>query len=158
MTTFVSTLAKLVLGGFLAIAIIACGGVAAGLYLINRNSTPPPKPIFANDKPPLVARRLATKKKAKSESKPIAKASPADSPSPQPLEAGAYRARVTWPDGLSLRSGPTSNAESIGSLGYNQKIVVLAESDNQRWQRVRLEDSGQEGWVRAGNTERIDKQ
>ncbi|MBV8884947.1 MAG: SH3 domain-containing protein [Chroococcidiopsidaceae cyanobacterium CP_BM_RX_35] len=155
---FVSALAKLVLGVFLAIAILGCGGVAASLYFINRNSTPPPKPIYANDKPSLVARRLAAKKKAKSQLKPIAEASPADSPSPGPLEPGTYKARVTWSDGLRLRSEPNSDAETIGSLGYNQEVVVLAESDNQKWQRIRIEDSGKEGWVKTGNTERIDKQ
>ncbi len=71
------------------------------------------------------------------------------------MEPGAYRAKVTWADGLSLRSEPDSSSESIGSLNYNQKIVVLSD-DNKNWQRVRSEESGKEGWVRAGNTERVD--
>ena len=161
MTTVLSALAKLVLGVSLAIVILMCGGVAAALYFMNKNSTPPPKPIFANDKPTLVAHSSVAKKKAKSKStstaKPSEKPSPSESPSAQPLEPGAYRARVTWSDGLSLRSKPDSDSEAVGSLDYNQEIVVLAESDDKNWQRVRLEDSGKEGWVKAGNTEQIKK-
>ncbi len=162
MTTVLSALAKLVLGISLAIVILMCGGVAAALYFMNKKSTPPPKPIFANDKPTLVAHRSVSKKQAKSKltsvAKPSEQPSPSETPSSQQLEPGAYRARVTWSDGLSLRSKPDSGAEAVGSLAYNQEIVVLAESDDKNWQRVRLEDSGKEGWVKAGNTQRAEKQ
>lgn len=153
MTTVLSTLAKLVLGVTLAIAILAGGGALAVFYFMNKSSTPPPKPMFANDKPAVIAKHPSKTTKGKS-SKPSAQSND-NNAAPKPLEPGAYRAKVTWADGLSLRSEPDSSSESIGSLNYNQKIVVLSD-DNKNWQRVRSEESGKEGWVRAGNTERVD--
>jgi hypothetical protein len=34
--------------------------------------------------------------------------------------------------------------------------VVLEESSDKNWQKVRLEDGQQEGWVKAGNTKRTE--
>ncbi|PHK16786.1 peptide-binding protein, partial [Nostoc linckia z13] len=79
-------------------------------------------------------------------------------PSPTPLPSGAYRGRVTWAEGLSLRAQPNQDGERIGGVGFNQKIIVLEESEDKAWQKIRLEDSGQEGWVKAGNTEKTDGQ
>jgi hypothetical protein len=44
---------------------------------------------------------------------------------------------------------------SVGGVEYNETVVVLEESADKEWQRVRLEDGSQEGWIKAGNTERI---
>jgi len=146
-----SNVAKFVLGVLLAIAILMGGGVAAALYFMNKNSIPPPKPMFANDKPTLKVHRPIAKAKPQSQ---LLK--PTDSSS-KPVEPGAYRARVTWSDGLSLRSEPNQSAEHVASLNYNQKVVVLAQSNDQSWQRVRLEGSDTEGWIKAGNTEPVEK-
>lgn len=78
--------------------------------------------------------------------------------SPPPLEPGTYKARVTWQQGLSLRAEPNQNAERTGGLDYNQQIIVLEESADRNWQKVRLADGEQEGWVKAGNIERIQAQ
>lgn len=83
---------------------------------------------------------------------------PQPSPSKPPaeeLEPGAYKARVTWSDGLILRDGPALEANQIGGVAYEQEIVVLKESDDKRWQNIRLPGSAQEGWVKAGNIERV---
>ncbi len=53
-----------------------------------------------------------------------------------------------------MRSQPDLDAERIGSLDYNQRIAVLEQSQDQKWQHVRLADSDLEGWVKAGNIER----
>ncbi len=53
---------------------------------------------------------------------------PAAQSKSKPLEPGAYQARVTWSQGLSLRSEPNGDAERVGSAAYNQQIVVLGES------------------------------
>ncbi len=53
-----------------------------------------------------------------------------------------------------MRSQPDLEAERIGSLDYNQRIAVLEQSQDQKWQHVRLADSDLEGWVKAGNIER----
>ena len=75
--------------------------------------------------------------------------------STEPLEPGTYKARVTWEQGLSLRAEPGASGERIGGLDYNQQIIVLEESSDKNWQRVRIADSDREGWIKAGNIEKI---
>lgn len=148
-----SSLVKLLLGVGLAIIILMSGGVATALYFMFKVTTPPPKPIFANDKPS-VSQRSPDSKLSKRTPPATEPMIPNATTSSKPLEPGAYKARVTWSQGLSLRSEPNLEAERIGSAAYNQLIVVLAESNDKSWQRVRLEGSEQEGWIKAGNTQR----
>ncbi|WP_009631819.1 SH3 domain-containing protein [Synechocystis sp. PCC 7509] len=151
---FTSGLVKLILGFIIAIALIVSGSVALALIFINRSSLPP-KPIFANDTNAVkkAANISKPKKPTPTAKKPtVAKSS---KPSPSPLASNTYPARVTWNQGLSLRSEPSLEAERTGSLDYNQKIIVLQQSQDEKWQKVRLEDSDLEGWVKAGNTERV---
>lgn len=70
------------------------------------------------------------------------------------LPPNAYRAVVTWPEGLSLRSEPSIDADRIGGIGADATIIILEDSADSQWQRVRLPWNGQEGWVKGGNTER----
>ena len=151
-----SGLVKLVLGFVIAIALLVSGSVALALIFINRASSPPPKPIFANDSSAVKKTVNTTKPKT---STPVAtKKAPKTKPSPSPLASlasGSYPARVTWNQGLSLRAEPSLDAERIGSLDYNQKITVLQQSKDKKWQQIRLDDSELQGWVKAGNTERV---
>ena len=147
-----SSLVKLVLGFVIAIALLVSGSVALALIFINRASSPPPKPIFANDSSAVKKAANITKPKA---STPATKKTPKTKPSPSPLASGSYPARVTWDQGLSLRAEPSLDAERIGSLDYNQKIIVLQQSKDEKWQQIRLDDSELQGWVKAGNTERV---
>jgi cytoskeletal protein RodZ len=162
---------KFVLGIFLALTILVGGGVAVALYFMNRTSAPPTKPIFANDSPQVrgQAQKVGlTEKDKKSgyklEDKPKATPKPTPKPeeSPKPeepksLPPGAYRARVTWEQGLSVRSQPQVDAERVGGVGFNSKVIVLQQSDDKAWQKIRIEGGEQEGWVKAGNTEKIDE-
>ena len=148
--SWTSGLVKLVLGFVIAITLLVSGSVALALIFINRASSPPPKPIFANDS--------STVKKAANITNPktsiATKNAPKSKPSPS-LASGSYPARVIWNQGLSLRAEPSLDAERIGSLDYNQKIVVLQQSKDEKWQQIRLDDSELQGWVKAGNTERV---
>ncbi|MCF2146151.1 SH3 domain-containing protein [Desmonostoc muscorum LEGE 12446] len=168
-----SGLVKYILGIFLAIAVLIGGGVAVALYFMNRTGIPPAKPIFSNDSPSVKAQApkateaggkptptpgTPTESSPSSTSTPTPTESPQATPSPKPLPSGAYRGRVSWAEGLSLRSKPNQDAERIGGVGFNQKIIVLEESEDKAWQKIRLEDSEQEGWVKAGNTEKTDEQ
>ncbi len=146
-----SSLVKLFLGFVIAITLLVSGSVALALIFINRASSPPPKPIFANDSP---VKKTANITKPKT-STLATKNAPKSKPSPSPLASGSYPARVTWNQGLSLRTEPSLDAERIGSLDYNQKIVVLQQSKDEKWQQIRLDDSELQGWVKAGNTERV---
>lgn len=181
-----SGMAKFFLGFTIAIALMVGAGVAAALYFVTKLTAPPPKPVFANDKPALKAqvspsnnptklvvssKPIPTPKSTPTNS-PVASPSSTDSPapiaenptptptptesaSPKPLEPGAYIGRVTWSSGLSVRSSPGTDGERIGGAAYKQRVIVLAESDDKRWLKIRLEDGDTEGWVKAGNVEKI---
>jgi uncharacterized protein YgiM (DUF1202 family) len=157
-----SGLTKFILGFFLAIAILIGGGAAIALYFMNRTGIPPAKPVYSNDSPSVKAKApKATTPGTQAQSSPSSTSTPTESPkatpSAKPLPSGAYRGRVSWAEGLSLRSQPNQEAERIGGVAFNQKIIVLEESGDKGWQKIRLEGSEQEGWVKAGNTEKVDE-
>ncbi|ODG96336.1 peptide-binding protein [Nostoc sp. KVJ20] len=153
-----SGLTKFILGFFLAIAVLIGGGAAIALYFMNRTGIPPAKPVYSNDSPSVKAQApKATQAQLSPSSTSTPTESPKATPTAKPLPSGAYRGRVTWADGLSLRSQPNQEAERIGGVTFNQKIIVLEESGDKGWQKIRLEDSEQEGWVKAGNTEKVDE-
>ncbi|MDF5722185.1 MAG: SH3 domain-containing protein [Rhizonema sp. PD37] len=166
---------KYFLGIFLAITILAVGGAATALYLMNRSGAIPLKPVFTNDSATLKAQvpksavigsittsslepepKTKPKAKATSSSKPSPAATPKATESPKALPPGAYQARITWRQGLVLRSEPKQDAERSGGVAFNQKVFVLLESDDKAWQKIRLDGSTQEGWVKAGNTQKAD--
>jgi hypothetical protein len=145
-----SGLLKVFSGCFVAIALIVGGGFLAAQYLITQFTTPPPKPMFANDpspKPPSAA--IAPKPK------PAApQPTPSATPSPKPSGVG-YQARITLSEGLNVRANPDKNAERVGGIDLDEEITVLEETPDQQWQRVRVKTSGVEGWIKSGHTERI---
>lgn len=151
---------KFFLGVSLAIALLIGGGVAAALYFFFQVTSAPPKPIFVNDKPSVKAQVNSTPNTANS-SAPTPQTTATSStptPTPQALAAGTYKARVTWADGLSVRSEPNLDSERIAGAAYNEELIVLEESADKSWQRVRLDNSQQEGWIKAGNTQRVEAQ
>lgn len=171
-----SGLAKFFIGFLMAIALMVGAGVAAGLYFVTKLTAPPDKPIFPNDKPALKAQvspppgqKLSNSKSPPASSTPALTDSPSattadpnstpaesESSSAKPLEPGAYRASITWSSGLILRNSPNVDGQRIGGVAYKQRVVVLAESDDKKWLKIRVEDGNTEGWVKAGNLERID--
>jgi hypothetical protein len=153
-----SSLTRFLVGFLLAIALLVGGGVATARYFIVKFTTPPPKPIFPNDKPVAAGKNVSasTKPQSASSSLPSSNLAPSNaaSPTPKPLEPGAYRAKVVQPIGLILRDNPSLDSNQIGGIDNNEQIVVLEESADKEWQRVRVESSDRQGWVKAGNTER----
>jgi Bacterial SH3 domain len=135
-------ISKFILGVLLAIALLALAGVGVSRYLMAQLATPPAKPIYANDPSPPPPG--ATPKPA---------AAPSPSPAPSPAAEG-IPARVTQPIGLILRQDPAADALQIGGVDYNQEVTVLEDAPDGAWQRVRLAN-GTEGWVKGGNTERL---
>lgn len=143
------------IGLLLAIAFLLGGGIAAALYLAAKHSTQPERPVFDEER---VATQSAARKAKSASTQQKPAATPGAPPStPKPLEAGAYRARVTWPQGLLLRDSPSFNANSLGGIPFNGQVVVLEESSDKEWQQVRLENSDQKGWIKGGNIERINE-
>lgn len=86
---------------------------------------------------------------------PILEPEPEPEPESEPeLPPNAYYAEVTWPEGLSLRAEPDIDADRVGGIETKANIVILEDSADGKWQRVRLPWNGQEGWVKNGNTKR----
>ncbi|NJR49699.1 MAG: SH3 domain-containing protein [Leptolyngbyaceae cyanobacterium CSU_1_3] len=146
-----SSLIKVFSGLFLAIALLAGGGLIAAQYLITKLSAPPPKPIYPNDKP-IAKTKLP-------QPKPVASEKPTDTPdsvevAAKPLPANAFEARVTQQIGLILRDAAGLDAGQIGGIEYNEKVTVLETSADGEWQKVRLQPSDREGWIKAGNVEK----
>ena len=152
--------AKFVLGVGLAIAITLGGGVLVGLYFMYRFTTHPPKPVFPNEKVTAKVKNSPQATTTASQTgatspKPSETPNPSETTSAKPLTPGTYTARVSWTQGLSLRGEPNTEAERVGGLEYNQQVIVLEESADKNWQKVRLADGELEGWIKAGNIERI---
>ena len=145
---------KLVLGIFLSLFLLGLVGAAATNYFMLRLTTPPPRPTFANDTPETLGSAQANAAPAAEAAPPESPAAPPAEPATEALEPGTYKARVTQSIGLILRDQPDPEAAQIGGIEYNREVIVLSESEDKRWLRVRLSD-GSEGWVKAGNTERI---
>jgi len=82
-------------------------------------------------------------------------ATQAQSPEPeQAVPKGAYKGTVTWSSGLSLRSDPNSSAGRVGGVDYNSELIILETSKDGQWQKVRVANGTQEGWVKAGNVKK----
>jgi hypothetical protein len=69
------------------------------------------------------------------------------------LPAGAYEATVSFSEGLSVRDAPDGGR--VGGVDFNEKVIVLEESEDKRWVKIRAEQSNVEGWVKAGNLTRV---
>ena len=148
-------LVKVLSGVFLAIVLVAGGCFFAAQYVIAQFTATPPRPTFPNDSAPSSAKAQSKPPVTPVATQPSPKPSVSPKPSPKPSDTSGYRARITLSQGLNLRESPNRDAARIGGVAGNTRITVLEESPDREWQRVRLEGSGLEGWVKAGYTERV---
>ena len=141
-----SRILQLILGFLLGVAMVVGALGAFGYFLWTRFTIMPSKPIFAEEikskKPP---RKVVKKPKPS----PSPSLSPSPSPTPEELPKGAYKSRVIWSEGLSLRSGPSRGNERVGGVGYNEEVIVLEEDGE--WVKIRSGQGGAEGWVKSAN-------
>jgi uncharacterized protein YgiM (DUF1202 family) len=56
-----------------------------------------------------------------------------------------------------MRSGPGVEHPQLGGVDHNEEVLVLETSEDGRWIKVRINGSGQEGWVKAGNTQNVNE-
>jgi len=159
-----SATVQFILGFVLGISLIAgtTGTLVFAYY--QRMSVLPKKPVFSETE---VAEEAVTSDLDQTEIEPLE--STVDSePEPEPesvaveavtpepqIPPNAYRATVTWPEGLSLRAEPEIDAERVGGIETKATIFILENSTDGKWQRVQLPWNGQEGWVKAGNTKKL---
>ena len=145
-----------VLTGFsLAIAVLVGGGYFAAQYLITQFTALPPKPTFPNDKPATKPKPVATEEKPVPPAPPAPQASASPSPTAAPNPKVGYQARVKLSEGLNLRDKPSRDGGRVGGLDYNDRVVVLEETPDKEWQKIRSEGGNLEGWIKSGYTERI---
>ncbi len=160
-----SSTVQFILGFVLGISLIAgiSGTVIFAYY--KKMSTLPKKPAFPevpakpsaskDIQPSTSIEPLESKSNMAEESEKLAQEEAKLESKPESeLPPNAYRAEVTWPQGLSLRAEPDVNAERIGGVGFEENIIILEDSADGEWQRVRIPGSEQEGWVKGGNTKR----
>lgn len=142
-----SSITKFLLGSTLGLILLVTTVLGAGYLVVRQFSSSPPKPIFANDPESVKnpSQTTGSASQAESSANPEGAAAPEDE---------SYQARVIYPQGLILRDIAAEDANRIGGIGYNEVITILEKSEDGRFQRVRLE-SGEEGWVSAGNVERV---
>lgn len=152
-----SNLFQFLIGFVLGLAILAGGTAALAYVFFAKMTANPPKPIFAEEKQEKNVNKEATPPVTTAEA-PTPESSPkAQEEEPEEnLPPGAYKARVTWSEGLSIRSNPEREAERIGGVGYNSEIVILEESSDKQWQKVRLSGGTLEGWIKSGNVEKVE--
>ncbi|AFZ36438.1 SH3 type 3 domain protein [Stanieria cyanosphaera PCC 7437] len=158
----ISTIFQFILGFILGIILISGTAVGLGFLYVSKMTQIPPKPVFSEEtaQPPSENQTEAKKPATSPEETTSANFEPKtiptkEKPEEEVLPPNAYKARVTWEQGLSLRDEPDLSAARIGGIEHNAEIIILEESQDKQWQRVRLPWSAQEGWVKAGNVERI---
>ena len=160
----VSATAQFILGFIIGISLII--GVSGGLVFAyyKKMSVLPKKPDFPE---PVESASIEDEAESATTIEPLESNTsleeeavvPEPEPAPEPeleLPPNSYYATVTWPEGLSLRAEPSADAERIGGIQFDNKIVILEDSADGRWQRVMLPWNQQEGWVKAGNVERVE--
>jgi uncharacterized protein YgiM (DUF1202 family) len=161
MKGFFVGLSKLILGVAIALALLSMAGIATARYFMARLAVLPPKPLYEGEQPIQLSEGPPDEAPPAQESPPP-EATPAEAPEPEPtpepepVDPDAYDAVVIQPIGLVLREGPGTNYPQVGGVDYEAEVIVLEEPADQPWIRVRVVTNGQEGWVKAGNTRRVD--
>jgi uncharacterized protein YgiM (DUF1202 family) len=161
MKGFFVGLSKLILGVAIALVLLSMAGVATARYFMARLSVLPPKPLYEGEQPVQVNTEASPPEDAPQPEAPPSEATPETAPDPEPATEPetppeAYNAVVIQPIGLVMREGPGTSFPQVGGVDYDEAVVVLEESADQPWIRVRVVASGQEGWVKAGNTRPTD--
>lgn len=154
-----SSFFQFIVGFFLGVILFGAGIAGGAYFFLTSVATNPPKHLFAEEKPTPEKKETAKAKPAVKKETPKAEEVKKQDPSSdtQKLPAGAYKAKVTWSTGLSLRAEPNTGAQRVGGVGYNAEIIILSTSADKQWQKVRIPSSGEEGWVKSGNVVKINE-
>ncbi|MFP4133588.1 MAG: SH3 domain-containing protein [Halothece sp.] len=152
-----SGLIQFILGFVVGVLILTGAGAATAYFFFNRLSENPPMPAYEEEQE---SEESSPPEEEESEPEPEPEPEPEEPEEPEESESiqdrfgeEAFEARVTWPDGLSLRDSPSEGASRIGGVQYDERLIVIERSGD--WQRVHVPENGQEAWVKAGNVEEI---
>ncbi len=147
-------LVKFILGVAIAFFVISLAGVATARYFLTQLSTLPERPVYDNDSSP--AQSINDSAQTTEQTAATAE-KPTEAPTPDASESDdtevLYQVKVTYGDGLLVRTGAGADATTIDGIDYDEVVDVLEESD--RWYRIRT-SSGVEGWIKGqGNTQKL---
>ncbi len=156
MKGFFVGLSKVVLGIALALMLLSMAGVATARYFMARLSVLPPKPLYGDEQAAVAPAAEATAAPTVPAEPPPPEAVPATAATEPALAPGTYKALVVQPIGLIMREGPGTEHAQVGGVDYNESLIVLEEPADQGWIKVRVVANGQEGWVKAGNTQKVE--
>lgn len=152
MKGFFLGLTKLTLGMFLAFVLLSLTGVATARYFMAKLSVLPPRPVFEND-----AALQVEAANAPPAPQPVSDVAPPVTPPAEERPPDSYVAVVVQPIGLVVRSGPGAENPQLGGVDFQEQVLVLQTDDSGNWMKIRVRETGQEGWVKAGNTETVDE-
>ncbi|MBL1177725.1 SH3 domain-containing protein [Pantanalinema sp. GBBB05] len=155
-----SNIVRALSGFLLAIALIVGGGYLTTQFVIAKFTELPPRPTFPNDKPSPNPATSAAAKTVTNQPKtsPAVAVSPSPTPTPSTTpspKSDGNVARIALGEGLNVRENPSVEAGRVGGVDYNEVVVVLETSPDQEWQKIRVEKSGLEGWIKSGYTEPV---
>lgn len=154
-----SNVVRALSGFLLAIGLIVGGGYLTTQFVIAKFTELPPRPSFPNDKPSSnPAKPTAKPAASQPKASPVVAVSPSPTPTPSATaspKADGNLVRITLSSGLNMREDPSVESGRIGGVDYNETVTVLETSSDQEWQKVRLEKSGLEGWIKSGYTEPV---
>lgn len=153
---------QFILGFLIGVAFIAGSAVGVAYYYFTKvSSSIPEKPLYPEESTTATVAQTQPaedENKSQLDTESLSNTEPSEPITESVTEAippNAYYANVTWSEGLSLRAEPSMDADRIGGVGYNARILILEDSADQQWQKVRIPGSEQEGWVKAGNIKRV---
>jgi uncharacterized protein YgiM (DUF1202 family) len=67
---------------------------------------------------------------------------------------GTYPATVVFQGDLVLRDSPAASGKVVDKLQFQDTVVVNGKSDDKKWEKIRVESKGIEGWIAVGNLKR----
>jgi Bacterial SH3 domain len=140
---------RFLLGSTLGLVILGIGLLGLGYFVVQRMSALPERPVFENE-------RTNTPSPSPASTSSPTNETPAEA-TPSPTPTDGYLATVSFSSGLSLRDNPSNDAARIGGVEFNEEVVVLEDSSDRKWQRIRSQTSDLEGWVKAGNLKRVNE-
>jgi hypothetical protein len=154
---------QFILGFIIGITLFFGGIAGIGYYFLKDMLKSPEKPTFAEEKPKQTTKTTTAKTTQKSATNKNTQPTPKPSATPTSetetkLPEGAYKATVTWSEGLSVRSNPSIDSERVGGVAYNLELIVLETSSDGKWQKIRTASGNVEGWIKAGNTQKINEE
>ena len=162
----ISRLLQFIIGFIVGISILGGVGFAAGYYFFTKMAATPPRPVFAEEQNKDKTSEGDSAGEEKEESKADVAATEEEEEQEEQekqedkeeeeLEPGAYKAKVNWPEGLILRDKPGEDAEQLSGIAFDEEVIVLKESEDGRWQQVRIPNSDRQGWVKGGNVDKVE--